>query len=127
MPDRAAGALIWEDVDRYLLFREDRLVYVGQSWNCFLAVTEQTRKDRAKLFDSWGFIKELDEHARRTRAAALIAGRSPEYSGSPLALPRSRRRPSARLGRGVALEAYGGVWSITSSAVCPSIDARGHE
>jgi hypothetical protein len=29
----------------YFLFDKDKLVYVGQGWNCFLRVAEHTRKE----------------------------------------------------------------------------------
>ena len=64
----------------YLLFRGDRLVYVGQGWNCFLAVAEQTRKESPKIFDRWSYIREPDEQARRARVTALTSEHSPEYN-----------------------------------------------
>lgn len=64
----------------YALFREDLLVYVGQSWNCFLGVAEQTRKENPKQFDRWTFIREPDEEARKARVKVLVLEHSPEYN-----------------------------------------------
>jgi hypothetical protein len=66
----------------YLLYRGDRVVYVGESWNCLLGVAEQTRKDKTPLreFDGWTYIREPDERARRARVRSLVAQHSPEYN-----------------------------------------------
>ena len=64
----------------FLLFRDEALVYVGQSWNCFLAVAEQTRKESSKSFDKWAFVVEPDEQTRRASIKALILQHCPEYN-----------------------------------------------
>ena len=63
-----------------MLYRDEPLVYVRQSWNCFLAVAEQTRKESSKSFDKWAFVVEPDEEARRASVKALISQHSPEYN-----------------------------------------------
>jgi hypothetical protein len=64
----------------YLLFRGNRVVYVGQSWNCLLGVAEQTRNEKPKSFDRWTFIREPDPEARRARVKAEKSKHAPEYN-----------------------------------------------
>lgn len=63
----------------YLLFNNDELVYVGQSWNCFLGVAEQTRRD--KIFTSWNFTHIEGETQRRDLKRQLIEKYRPKYNG----------------------------------------------
>lgn len=51
----------------YFLFNNDDLVYVGESWNCFLGVAEHTIREPSRFieFTSWSFILEEDETKRR--------------------------------------------------------------
>jgi hypothetical protein len=64
----------------YLLFRGEDVVYVGQSWNCLLAVAEHTRKEQPKDFDRWSFFHEPDEASRRAQVKALVIQFAPEYN-----------------------------------------------
>ena len=62
----------------YLLFNNDDLVYVGQSWNCFLMVAEQTRTE--KIFTSWNFIPETDEIKQKDLKKKLITEYNTQYN-----------------------------------------------
>jgi len=63
----------------YLLFNNDELVYVGESWNCFLGVAEQTR-DESKTFTSWAFIPIEYNTARRDLKRQFISEYTPTYN-----------------------------------------------
>ena len=64
----------------YFLFDNKELVYVGQSWNCFLRVAEATRTDRT--FTSWQFEAIENAQERKSREQELIAEFRPKYNGA---------------------------------------------
>jgi len=64
----------------YLLFNNDELVYVGESWNCFLGVAENKTKKNNKEFTSWTFIPIDDETKRRDLKKQLIQEYTPTYN-----------------------------------------------
>ena len=66
----------------YFLYNNDDLVYVGQTWNCFLRVAEHTRKDgsRFKEFTSWSFIPLEDQTQRKDLERKLIREYQPIYN-----------------------------------------------
>ncbi|HJW28701.1 MAG TPA: hypothetical protein VJ508_05550 [Saprospiraceae bacterium] len=64
----------------YFLFHQDVLVYIGQSWNCFLGVAEQTRKESDKVFDRWSYIAVNDESERKGLLKELRAIHKPKYN-----------------------------------------------
>jgi hypothetical protein len=55
----------------FFLFDGVELVYVGQGWNCFLSVAEQTRKDLDRRFTCWTFVEVPDEAERKAMVKAL--------------------------------------------------------
>ncbi len=64
----------------YFLFNENKLVYVGQSWNCLLRVAEHTRKDSDKKFTNWNFIEIKSEKERKQREQELRDTLKPKYN-----------------------------------------------
>jgi hypothetical protein len=56
---------------RGVFFLLDKLVYVGQGWNCFLSVAEQTRKDLDRRFTRWAFVEVGDEAKRKAMVKEL--------------------------------------------------------
>jgi hypothetical protein len=57
----------------YLLFMDQTLVHVGESWNCFPAAAEATRHDRKKEFNRWSFIAIADPEERKACVRTLKA------------------------------------------------------
>lgn len=49
----------------YFLYDGENLVYIGQSWNCFLGVAENTRKESSKVFTRWSFVHVESEDERK--------------------------------------------------------------
>lgn len=64
----------------YFLFNKDDLVYIGHSWDCFLGVAENTRKDNAKNFTSWNFIHIEDKTQRIDFKNQLIRKINTKYN-----------------------------------------------
>ena len=64
----------------YFLFNNDDLVYVGESWNCFLGVAENTKKDNFKEFTNWNFIHIEDDTQRRDLKKQIISKYQTKYN-----------------------------------------------
>ncbi len=64
----------------YFLFNQKKLVYIGESWNCFLRVAEHTRKESDKKFTHWNFIPIEDEKERREVERSLRDIFKPEHN-----------------------------------------------
>lgn len=64
----------------YFLYKDDELVYIGQSCNCFIRVAEHTRKDSDQTFTQWSFLAVAGEKERRQLARTLIAKHMPKFN-----------------------------------------------
>ena len=64
----------------YFLFLEDKLVYVGDGWNCLLRVAEHTRRDSSKAFCSWNFMPIDDKQERKALERDLRRTHRPLYN-----------------------------------------------
>lgn len=64
----------------YFLFNQNKLVYIGQGWNCFLRVAEHTRKESDKEFTHWNFIPIEDEKERKKMERRLRDILKPKYN-----------------------------------------------
>ena len=62
----------------YFLFDNGELVYIGESWNCFLGVAEFTRKN--KKFTKWNFVKIKDKEEREKVKKELVKEHKPKYN-----------------------------------------------
>lgn len=64
----------------YFLFHEEKLVYVGEGWNCLLRVAEHTRKDSNKLFNRWNYVPVDDATERKQLEKQLRDSFNPKYN-----------------------------------------------
>jgi len=64
----------------YFLFSEEKLVYVGEGWNCLLRVAEHTRRDWNKAFLSWNFVPIDDKQERKALERDLRRKYRPLYN-----------------------------------------------
>ena len=64
----------------YLLFDNDELVYIGQSWNCKLRVAEHTGQKSDKKFTSWNYIPVDEEAESKRLERILIQEHKPKYN-----------------------------------------------
>ncbi len=64
----------------YFLFSEDKLVYVGEGWNCLLRVAEHTRRDSNKAFCTWNFMPIDDKQERKALEQDLRRMYRPLYN-----------------------------------------------
>jgi hypothetical protein len=64
----------------YFLFSEEKLVYVGEGWNCLLRVAEHTGRHSQKVFLSWNFVPIDDKEDRKAVERDLRRKYRPVYN-----------------------------------------------
>ncbi len=63
----------------FFLFQHEELVYVGQSWNCFLRVVEHTREQSTRIFTHWAYVPIESESERKALEKELRRQYAPKY------------------------------------------------
>lgn len=64
----------------YFLFDGEELVYIGESWNCFLRVAEHTRKDSDRVFTHWNYVPVSSKEKRRALELELRKQHKPKFN-----------------------------------------------